>query len=509
MKNIVCIASLLLARNLMIAQSALPVKQLTIFKNQTAFIVKEGNVSAANGRFQLPVPGSVLYGTYWLSIGKENGIRRIEFRYDTVKVQRQATELRQLLQANAGKEVSLFMRSADSEKKWSGKLEALSEKSGMIRLVTPSGQIVLPADLPQWAEFSGSIQSNWMADSITRVANILLEKNTAQASVREVYLQQNFNWIPSYYLQLGEGENARLDMKATIENYAEPIQNASVQLVVGSPQLYFGNRLDPIVSDYFGGEQTVAEYRNMLNNAYMPMSKTMEAAADAGDYRQFETDGEKTEDLYIYKLGNVSVPDKSKVIVPVFSKEVSYRDKYDCSIPDQTNYFASRFVDQTERDYETWHSIEMMNKTGQPLTAASIIITDTKDRFLAQDQIRYVPVGAKGDIRLSRAVDVAVKCSEEESRRDETGKKIGKTLYGKVVLNGTITIENFQEKTITHTLKKEVSGEVVKASGEGKMINRNPYRSVNPQAEITWEQVLKPKEKKTLTYTYEVLFPLN
>lgn len=508
MNKFLVFSSLIMAQNILIAQLALPVKQLTIFKNQTAFIVKEGSVSAANGKLQLPVPGSVLYGTYWLSGGKENGIRRIEFRYDTLKVQRQATELRQLLQANAGKEVSLYMRSGDSEKKWSGKLEAFSEKSGIIRLTSPSGQIILPAGLPQWAEFSGGIENNYSADSISRVANVWLEKNAAQVSLREVYLQQNFNWIPSYHLRLGEEENARLEMKATIENYAEPIQNAAVQLVVGSPQLYFGSRLDPVVTDYFGGEQGASDYRSMLNNAYMPMAKT-ELAADAGAYREFATEGEKTEDLYIYKLGNVSVPDKSKVIVPVFSKDVSYRDKYDCSIPDQTNFFASRYVDQTERDYETWHSIEIINKAGVPLTAASIMITDSKDRFLAQDQIRYVPVGAKGDIRLSRAVDVSVKCSEEENRRDETGKKIGKTLYGKVVLTGTITIENFQEKTITHSLKKEVSGEVTKASGDGKLINRNPYRSVNPQGEITWEQVLKPNEKKTLSYTYEVLFPLN
>ena len=355
MKKFHLIAVQFLLVNLIFAQTSLPVKQLTIFKNQTAFVVKEGVVSASNGKFLLPVPGSVLYGTYWLSGGKETGIRRIEFRYDTIKVQRQATELRHLLQANAGKEVSLYTRSGDTEKKWSGKLEAFDEKSGIIRLLTPTSQIALPAALPQWAEFSGSMQTSYSSDSVARVANVWLEKAAVQASLREVYMQQNFNWVPSYYLQLGEGESARLDMKATIENYAEPIQNASVQLVVGSPQLYFGNRLDPIVSDYLGGEQGTADYRSMLNNAYMPMSKTMEAAADAGGYREFVTEGEKTEDLYIYKLGNVSVPDKSKVIVPVFSKEVTYRDKYDCSIPDQTNFFASRFVDQTERDYETWH----------------------------------------------------------------------------------------------------------------------------------------------------------
>jgi len=108
-------------------------------------------------------------------------------------------------------------------------------------------------------------------------------------------------------------------------------------------------------------------------------------------------------------------------------------------------------------------------------------------------------------IKLSKAIDVVMKNNEEEVSRVENFKKIGKTTYHKVLLKGTITIENLQPKQVIIDIVKHVNGNVTN-DGASKVKKQKSYNSVNAYSSLSWQVTLNSGEKKTLSYEYEVLF---
>jgi hypothetical protein len=109
-------------------------------------------------------------------------------------------------------------------------------------------------------------------------------------------------------------------------------------------------------------------------------------------------------------------------------------------------------------------------------------------------------------VRLSKAIDIIMKNSEEEKTRDDNAKKIGKTNYSKVVLKGTVNVDNFQNKEVTVTVTKSINGTVLSNNAEGKVTKVNSYNYVNPASNIKWEVKLGANDKKVLNYEYEVYF---
>jgi hypothetical protein len=135
------------------------------------------------------------------------------------------------------------------------------------------------------------------------------------------------------------------------------------------------------------------------------------------------------------------------------------------------------------------------------------MVLNEKEQFLAQDNMNYTPQNATTSVRLSKAIDVVLKNQEEETNRNDSYKKVGKSNFGKVVIKGNVIIENFQATAIALNVTKNVTGEVLKQSDNGSVIKKkNYYTGTNPTSEIKWELNLKPNEKKTVTYEYEVLY---
>jgi hypothetical protein len=219
----------------------------------------------------------------------------------------------------------------------------------------------------------------------------------------------------------------------------------------------------------------------------------------------FETEGEKNNDLYYYNLGKVTLPKNSKGTFPVFASTLAYKDIYKADIADKINFASTMNCDNNDDNCDVFHSIELKNSTSFPFTTAAVMVLTEKGQFMAQDQLKYTPTGAVSIIKLSKAIDVVMKNTEEEVSRVENYKKIGKTTYHKVLLKGSIVVENLQPKQVIIDVAKHVNGTVTN-DGDGKMKKQKTYNSVNPYSDITWQVTLNAGEKKTLTYEYEVLF---
>jgi hypothetical protein len=298
-----------------------------------------------------------------------------------------------------------------------------------MKFVTDGGKnMVMHVGNIYQADFKDDPAAVYMADSIKRMMVLKPEKAADNISLQEIYMSSGLNWIPSYYLRLKDDKTARIEMKALVENYAEDIKEADVELVVGAPQMKYSNTMDPMTYDYItvapstynGGYATKAY---LQSNAIQADGN---AESQAGYFEQnYNTEGEKADDLYIYKLGKVSVPKQSKGAFPIFAGNVDYKDKYEGSIYDITNYFSNRFVPPDEKVFDVFHSLEVKNTSAVPLTTAAVMVVNEKEQFVAQDELKYTPAGASSNIRLSKAVDIIMKNQEEEKNREDNAKKIG------------------------------------------------------------------------------------
>lgn len=491
------------------AQTALNSKKVTVYSNGTALIVNEGTVPTKNGKAVLPLPEKALYGAYWIGSTKENPIKQINFRTDTLKKQKRCESVVDFLAGNIGKQATIsYTASANLDKNVSGTIVDFYQPTDMLKFKTDKGNLWINASKIYQVEFKETENTSFVADSLKRMVVVQPEKAAANLSMQEFYLQSGMNWVPSFFLKLKDEKNARLEMKALIENGGENIENAEAELVVGSPQLAYGLKADPMTYDYVSSQNVAPSAPQYM---YKAAGRAMmaEMASDGDAFTgNFDTEGEKTGDLYFYKLGKISVSKNTKGTFPIFAKELEYKNKYNCIIPDAVNFYATHYTNNSETKYDVYHSLEIKNTAGVPLTTAPIMVLNDKEQFLAQDKIEYTPSNAITSIKLSKAIDVILKNQEEETSRNDNYKKVGKTNLGRATLKGTITIENFQETAIELKVTKALTGEVSKQSDNGNVtkLKNYYYNGVNPSSEIKWELNLKPNEKKTLTYEYEVQY---
>lgn len=505
------IAFLLLVTTALTAQTSLPIKRITIFKNATAMVVQEGTVPATNGTTVLPIPDQTLFGAYFLGSTKDNSIKNIVFRNDTLKRKATCQSVWQYMAGNLNKPVTIYYTPTQGvDKSATGKITDYNIYTGMFRLVTDAGKtLVMHVGNVYQADFALEPSTTYMADSIKRMMVVKSDKPTDNLSLQQIFMTKGLNWIPSYFLKLKDDKNARIEMKATIENFVDDLNETETELVVGSPQMVNANRMDPMTYDYItiANGAVAADY----NGGYMQtnvMAKTTAAFEENADYfsSDFVTAGEKNGDMYIYKPGKITLPYKAKGTFPIFAGNVDYKDKYEGTIVDRTNYFNTRYIPDDEKPFDVFHSLEIKNTSNVPLTTASVMVLNEKDQFRAQDELKYTPAGATTSIRLSKAIDIIMKNAEEEKTREDNAKKIAKTNYSKVILKGTVNIENHQNKEVTVTIKKLLNGTVTAQSDNAKISKVNSYSYVNPNSEIKWDIKLGVNEKKTLTYEYEVFF---
>jgi hypothetical protein len=513
MKLLASVMMLLLA-NFCIAQNSLPVKKISIFKNNTAMVVKEGSAPLTSGKVYIPIPGHTIYGTFFLGTPKDNPIKNMAIVYDTLKKKEKALAIWQLVAGNVGKAATInFTPGQKADRSISGHILSYNLQTGLIQVKEDNGKVACISSVDLYeVEFSEESNNFYLADSIQRSLVFSPQSAGENIPLEEVYMQTGINWMPSYFMKLKDDKTARIEMKATIENFAEGLNDAETELIVGAPQMTNSGKPDPMTYDY----QTIdygapAGKAYMYSNAIQSQTATYyiadkDAAGDAAFESTFSTEGEKNGDMYIYKIGNITIGKNSKAIYPIFAGNIEYKDKYEGTIYDKTNYATMRTADNEETPFDVYHSIEIKNSASVPLTTAPITIINEKEQFLAQDQLNYTPIGAPSTIRLSKAVDIIMKNAEEESTRTDNAKKIGKVIYSSIKLKGKITIENFQNKEVTVSATKELSGDVSIASDSGKIIKHKGAVKLNPYTIIKWDVKLAANEKKTVSYEYEVYF---
>lgn len=570
--------------------------KLSVFSNGTFFEQKEGKLKFDHNTAHVDLPGSILQGTFWLAGNSDIKIKQIDVGVDTVKKVKNAQYLDDFLAGNEGKVVTLrFIQNLIASpnptlRTLSGTLISFNKQSGLIKLKTTDGKVILiNADNLNDIDLDANANETFKDDTLIRRANIYLDKPVAEAPFNQVSMQTGLQWQPSYFIKLENDKDARLIMKATVENGTEiSYDKIDLDLVVGSPQLFFGTATDPVSHffappppslsynwdyegdsdeelDYRGANFKSSRFRRAFTRDYTIAATTVNGSMATGqgggygygagpgradyyidgakvstggvpamygdlsggiinsgfDYKtatngafevalditvdkDYSSEGKKSADLYYYKAGKVSLPKNTKTVLPISQSTIAYKHVYEAAIGDITNYAYNKAILNDEaKTVDVFHSLKLTNKTAAPLTEASVFVVNENEDPIAQDKITYTPINEDVSIKLSKAIDVSVKSKENEIGKDEKARKFNKKTYDKVMLKGTVDIVNSLDKTITLTLKKALRGEVTKTDG-GTVVKPGRFLDINPISLIKWDIDLKPGEKKTIVYEYEV-----
>lgn len=493
--------------------------RLAIFKNGSYFVRNEATVSPRNRQFLITPPETALHGTFWLAVGRNAGLRSISFAMDTLRVARSIQSMEELLEHNIGKTVTIRRRpynNSPNPREYQGILMSVTGREKLVKLRTNDGRMVFfePADIEEVLTDAG-VNDKYMADSLARLARVTIDRDVDRVEVSSISMQLGINWYPSYQFRVINDKEARLEMKATIENLGEAIRQAEIDLVVGNPNMFFGKALDPICRDFISQSlmgEGVPISANRIQSLNMPNRLNNNSGID-WNYGPYEPSGnqglagEKSQDLYYYKAGKLDLDSRSKVLTPIFSQTVGYKDIYEIDVPHTTLADYSRSsTSQSQNPLEVFHSFRLINSTKMPFTSGPVFVLDEKENPLAQDELKYVPMGAEGMIRLSKAIDVQAKNEEEVLDVLMNFRKFNKDYYNKASLKGEIRLANFQDKKINITITKMVLGEVYLAEGNGKITRlKGNGSAINPTSSIRWEIELNPGEQRTLTYSYGLL----
>jgi hypothetical protein len=491
----------------------LPVKEVTVFKDGHAFILREGRArTGPDGNVTLDDLPTPIVGTFWAyasdptaKLASVGSARRI------VSVERTALNVPDLLRANVGRTVRL--RDARTNQEYTATVLGFPERSseeiartsppGTPPATTVQGDVVLlrlaegvraiPVGEISDVTFLGE---GGPATAVSREEHRNLmtyrldwgrRNPRAEAQVGMMYVERGIRWIPSYRVDIdGEG-TARIKLQATLINELADLDGVKTHLVVGVPTFVFEDTPDPIslqeavaqLSRHFRPDsQTAYAFSNAIMSQHaMPVrERSRSGGGRTIDLGPEVAGGAKNEDLYVFTLENVTLAKGARLVVPVAEFELAYRDVFVLDVPFSPPPEVRRRLNNEQQAKlarlflapKVVHTIRLANDSKAPITTApALVLRD--GRLVAQGMTTYTPVGASGDLELTTAVDIPVETVDLETGRTPNAAKWGGHSYDRIDLTGEIRLTNHRTDTIELEVRRSVLGNIDEATDGGKI----------------------------------------
>ena len=499
------------------AQAALPVREVSVFKDGHAFVVHRGSVAVdAKGNAVLRHLPAPVMGTFWAGATDEGvGLAAVTASQGRVRVERTALSLKELVDANPGAEVlvtevppanrdpvpyeaTILAAPVQS----SEELESLAPPgdgpklpvaSDLVFLRTDAGTRVLPLSRIQDITFRAGPAEKLGREEFRSTLTLSMIRRGAgdgvaplaegEAGVGLMYVQRGLRWIPSYRVELDGKGQARVWLQATLVNDLVDLDDVTCNLVVGVPTFALQGSADPI-----GLEQAAARLAqavtldngNRFGNFYAnSMMSQVAGGAGGGVAPAPEADagganGEKTEDLYVFRLEHVSLKKGERMVVPVSVGSLPYRDFFKLEIPlSPPPEFVQQLDSRQGAEFarlmaapKAVHTIRLSNTGKAPLTTAPALVM-RDGRVLAQGMLSYTSPGAEVDLAVTTAVDIRVTKEERETRRVPNAQNWNGEQLARLELTGGLTLKNLRGQPIDIEVVRHVFGAVESADHDG------------------------------------------
>jgi len=531
-------------------EAKLKMEKIALFKNGLGFftsatMLPENEKTVRFG--QLPIPS---FGTFWVGYGRDVKVRVLVTSMEEWEEQYSLQSLGQLIQANAGRRVTLHTGPGDKDVLEGVVVPEMSEldvpeppspyfmdsrrrqnqidrnthgipSGNVLLLKTDKGTIVLNAGSVTRADFGGGDILSTMSLKQKRPSiRMELDAPAEGKKVSVSYLARGITWAPGYLIDLSDAKTARFSAHALIVNELADFSNVRLDLVTGFPNIKFGELPSPIAMS-----QSLADFLNSLASGQTENSRRTQglmtqqamlvntAVFDAGESSPVPgyspaAAGVVSEDLFLYPVENFTLKRGETAWLPLFTADMAYRHIYTWKIGDfldpEDRYRPDAGRTDGKIAEEVWHSCRLINNLKMPLTTAAVEFV-TNGAFTGQDICYYTAPGAETTIRINRAMNVLAEEAEVEVERRRNASTFHGYSYDLVKVRGELKLHSRIDKPVKVEISKELSGQVLEMLPSGKDIQTaKGLKQVNPKHVLTWEIELQPGSEQKISYLYQV-----
>lgn len=494
----------------------LPVTEVTVFKDGHAFVLHQGRMPAdARGKVVLDYLPSPVVGTFWpYAAGPDVRLRTVTAGRHRVRTERTALSLKDLLEANVGREVVVTETHGPEPRTYRARIEGLPfrsgeeleaisppgagektvEKGSVVMLRTEAGVKVIGLDrvldLSFPADYATSAPGEEFRDLLTLDLEWRGGQPRSEAEVGLVYLQKGIRWIPGYKVELDGRGGAVVRLQATLVNELTDLQDVTAHLVVGVPSFEFKETLDPI-SLQQAAAQLSAHFRPEARTAYAFSNAIMTQQVSALDPNRAgpgETEGGegglgpdvagsgRNEDLYVFTVPRLTLAKGERTVVTLGEFTMRYRDVFLLDIPFAPPSEVWRQADGARQAElarrvaapKVMHKVRLTNGSDVPLTTAPALILEN-GRVLAQSLMTYAAPGSDTDLPVTVAVDVRISKTDVETARKPDAERRQGDAYARVDLAGKIVLVSHRKAAVELEVVRHALGRVDTADSGGKV----------------------------------------
>ena len=497
----------LLFTNPFIAQAN---QEVSIFKNGTAFFVKKINLQPKNNQITINNLPDAILGTIWFN-SSNNNIQSIISEIANLPLSTKVNNQSDLLRANIGKKLKIIFHSGDS---LIAQVESVENELVFLK-VNQSFISTAISDI-KMLEFYEKPDSQFLKDQEKRLIKLDLKKSVAKQDIEMMYMQGNIGWLPNYIIEMETDKIAKLSLNANIINDAEDLENASLSLVVGVPNFMYAGLKSPLTSTQDFNElirmmegqgitSNISARSNLSN--IMTQSVNNYASADESQVLSNENNFSQQEDLYFYRIPNISLKKSARANFEIFSAKLNYEHIYETELDSNQN--RNYYNDETPSKElpKVWHSIEINNTTTYPFTTGTAMVVRKEKNLvkpISQDKLNYTPVKSKVKVKLTSSPDITIKPTEEETSRTENIHLKDNNYYDQVFIQSKVLVKNSKKEAIKLNITRNITGSFLNSNYNPNITSLNIYQAQNKTSKLEWNVNLKSGEKKEIVYNYSL-----
>ncbi|MBL8747829.1 MAG: hypothetical protein JNK78_01620 [Planctomycetes bacterium] len=487
-----------------LASEQLPVREITAFKDGHAYVVRETALPPGSTSLVLDELPAPVLGTFWPFATGGATLVSAKAGSETVSEAMVAIDLKQVVKANVGKNAVLGIADKERRERIEGRLLATPARTGddaaegdIVLIATATGTRAVPLSAVRDVEVNGEFNSTVATEQKRQRLTLSFAGGGGAATVGVMYVQQGFRWVPSYRVDIDGNGKASVQLEATIVNDLVDLRGATVNLVVGAPRFTFAGLLDPISLQQEMAQVAAsasyglnAQVSNFLSNSIRTQGAAQIAPGPATEPTAGE--GAATEDLFVFPVRDVTLKKGERLVLPVASFELSYRDVYTLLVPfspplEVQHGLQGQQVVELAKELaapKAMHVLRLRNGSKAPLTTAPALVL-TNGLVLAQGRMRYTPIGAELDLEINAAIDIGVKTSDVEAGRQDDLRRSDGT-YGRVDMAGAIELRSSKREKVEVEVRRRVLGLVDDVGQDGQKTQLDLVSAWNETERPTW-----------------------
>ena len=222
-----------------------PALDVSIFKNNCAYVIREGEMDAApEGVLTEKIPRPVLGTLDVYSLTEGVRVTEVVAFYDEVEKTARITDIETFYRQQIGRRVALEYGGGKVE----GVLRAVLAP-GHLLVEAAGGSVLIPLAEVTRLTLAGDTPLEMAGKGRQPRFRIRLAGPARRVRLGLSYLEESWAWFPSYRVNLRPNAQAELVLTATVVNNAEDVNGAVLHLIVGVPNFMMRGTLSPMVLD--------------------------------------------------------------------------------------------------------------------------------------------------------------------------------------------------------------------------------------------------------------------